>query len=148
MKIMGHEFMAHEFMDIKSMNSRGNNRVTHASPTAGSHREPAAGEPSRSYGPFRFAHAFDAACKGREWTKSRDQRREKGSSKRCARERACIVRQASRIQAAAMRKRLHLSPPCDGDQHMHGGCPVGRCIFAARHGEEVVVGRLPSSSPA
>ena len=58
------------------MNSRGNSRVTHASPTAGSHREPAAGELSRSYGHFRSAHAFDVVCKGRELTESQDQRRE------------------------------------------------------------------------
>ena len=50
--------------------------------------------------------------------------------------------------AAAMRKRLHPSLPCDGDQHMRGGCPVGCCICAARNGEQVVVGRLPSSSAA
>jgi hypothetical protein len=31
---------------------------------------------------------------------------------------------------------------------MRGGCPVGRCICAARHGEQVVVSRLPSSSAA
>ena len=76
MKIMAHEFMAREIMDSKSMNSRGNSRVTHASPTAGSHREPAAGELSRSYGHFRSAHAFDVVCKGRELTESQDQRRE------------------------------------------------------------------------
>ena len=68
--------MAREIMDSKSMNSRGNSRVTHASPTAGSHREPAAGELSRSYGHFRSAHAFDVVCKGRELTESQDQRRE------------------------------------------------------------------------
>ena len=66
MKIMAHEFMRHEFMDSKSMNSRGNSRVTHASPTAGSHHEPTASELSRSYGHFRFAHAFDAVWKGSE----------------------------------------------------------------------------------
>ena len=127
--IHGHEFMRHEFMDSKSMNSRGNSRVTHASPTAGSHHEPTASELSRSYGYFRFAHAFDAVCKavkGERVDRTRKISGEKGSSKRCAREPACILRQASSIQAAAMRKRLHLSLPCDGDQHMRAG-RVGCC---------------------
>ena len=58
------------------MNSGGNSWLTHASPTAGSCHEPTAGEPSRSYGPFRFERMSDAACKGRELTESQDQQRE------------------------------------------------------------------------
>ena len=65
-----------------------------------------------------------------------------------ARASADAFRRQARDLGCGDAEELHLSLPCDAYQHMRGGCPVGCCICAVRCGEQVVVGRLSSSSAA
>ena len=93
-----------------------------ASPTAGSHREPAAGELSRSYGHFRSAHAFDVVCKGRELTESQDQRRE--GEQRALRARA-------RMHFSGMREIFKLRRCASGCTSLCRAVEINTCAVGA-----------------